>query len=52
MNEEERDIEQESFKLQILTFFQAAREIANTLARAPNVVYLPGGKDQQLLLGI
>ena len=32
--------------------FQAAREIANTLARAPNVTYLPGGKDQNLLLGI
>ena len=31
---------------------QAAREIANTLARAPNVTYLPGGKDQNLLLGI
>ena len=36
----------------ILIFFQAAREIANTLARAPNVTYLPGGKDQNLLLGI
>ena len=33
-------------------FLQAAREIANTLARAPNVTYLPGGKDQNLLLGI
>ena len=31
---------------------QAAREIASTLARAPNVTYLPGGKEQNLLLGI
>ena len=30
----------------------AARDIANTLARAPNVVYLPGGNNNNLLLGI
>ena len=49
------DVEKESFKLHIFIFeihSQAAREIANTLARAPNVTYLPGGQEQNLLLGI